>query len=119
MTKYTTLCKLRDKSLTQHSDNKGIKQRYIFWINQPDYSSSSSPKKKKKKKTKKGYYQEIYINVGWKGEDETRFIGNIKEKEGREMRHSAQMYLPVENNNRVALSRFYRASTRSSSANKK
>lgn len=29
------------------------------------------------------------------------------------------MYLPVENNNRVALSRFYRASTRSSSANKK
>lgn len=54
MTKYTTLCKLRDKSLTQHSGNKGIKQRYIFWINQPDYSSSSSPKKKKKEKNEKG-----------------------------------------------------------------
>lgn len=51
-----------------------------------------------------------------KKENETRFIGNIKEK-GRE--HPAQMYLPVENNNRAALSRFYRASTRSSSANKK
>lgn len=51
-----------------------------------------------------------------KKENETRFIGNIKEK-GRE--HPAQMYLPVENNNRAALSHFYRASTRSSSANKK